>query len=477
MIMKTIFSSIAILFATIGFAQATSETRTVGDFTGIRVSSAFPVELTQGEACSVVVQGTADDIKDIKTEVTDGTLAISGSMPKSDDDFMIKITVKNLHLLDIGGASSTTSTNQLVIDSLQIVGSGAASADLDLSGGSVRTNLSGASTIHLSGTASRLDAVLSGASQLKAYKLTADKVMIVASGASSGRVSPTTSITATANGASDIHYQGKPTEKIVNASGSASIAERDGDDGNESDTTSIVVGGHRLKIVDEGKVKDDERSNREKKATDDDFKFWQGVDFGVNGYTTFDNKVVLPTGMKFLELNYAKSYVFGWNIYQKNIHIYRNNVNLATGIGFTWYHYDFRNSYSLTPNVDYAAATFDSLNYKSNRLNMAYVNVPLFLEFNTKNSDARNSFHFGAGMEFGYNVFHNKLKQKYEENGHTYKRKEKDDFNVNPFRYDIIARVGYGNFTIFATYSLSTLFEQDKGPTVYPFSAGIHLDF
>jgi len=197
----------------------------------------------------------------------------------------------------------------------------------------------------------------------------------------------------------------------------------------------------------------------------------------VNGYLTADNKIELPAGFEFLELNYAKSYVFGANIFQKNIHIYRNNVNLATGLGATWYHYNFRNSYSLTPNVPYATAVYDSLKYSRNRLNVAYVNVPLFLEFNTNNSDASHSFHFGAGMEFGYNIFNNKLKQKYEIDGHDYKRKQKDDFNVNPFRYDIIARIGYGNYTLFANYSLSSFFEKGKGPSVYPFSAGIHLSF
>jgi len=48
---------------------------------------------------------------------------------------------------------------------------------------------------------------------------------------------------------------------------------------------------------------------------------------------------------------------------------------------------------------------------------------------------------------------------------------------VNPFRYDIIARVGYGDFTIFATYSLSSLFQPYKGPAVYPFSAGVNFNF
>jgi hypothetical protein len=472
--MKTLFSSIAILLAITGFAQTTSETRTVGDFTGIRVASAFPVEITQGETCSVTIVGKANDTKGIKTEVTDGILSIAGQMPKSDDDFLVKVTVKNLRLLDVSGASSVTSSNQLIVDSLQVLGSGAASVKLDVKATLIKTNLSGASNARLSGSTSTLDAMLSGAAQLKSYTLAADKVMITTGGASSAHVSPTSSITAMASGTSSIHYQGNPTVKTLNASGTASVENREGET-NSSDTTRFHVAGQSVTVVNDGD--DDESSPREHKSSDESFEFWSGLDIGIAGYTTTDNKLELPTGMKFLELNYAKSFVFGLNIFQKNIHIYRNNVNLGTGIGATWYHYNFRNSYSLTPNVDYAAATYDSLSYKYNRLNMCYANIPLFLEFNTKNSDAANSFHFGAGIDFGYNIFQNKLKQKYVLNGHTYKRKQKDDFDVNPFRYDIIARVGYGKYTIFASYALSTLFEKDKGPVVYPISAGIHIDF
>ncbi|HTF02929.1 MAG TPA: outer membrane beta-barrel protein, partial [Bacteroidia bacterium] len=221
----------------------------------------------------------------------------------------------------------------------------------------------------------------------------------------------------------------------------------------------------------------DEMSNREKKAVDDDFEFWGGVDLGVNGLMTYDNQVVMPQGLESMDLNYVKSYVFGVNMFQKNIHIYRNNVNLGTGLGLTWYHYNLRGSYSLQPNVDYTFAVNDSLDYSKNRLNMCYVNVPLFLEFNTNSSNADRSFHIGGGVQFGYNIFKNKLKQKYELDNRTYKRKVKDDFNINPFKIDLIGRMGFGDFTIFASYSLTTLFEKQKGPTLYPFTAGIHIDF
>lgn len=470
--MKKLILSLSVCIAALtASAQVSSETRTVGDFTGIKTSSIVEIEISQGEACAVIIETENADSKNIITEVKNGILEIRVENSKNaGDNAKAKITVKNLRLLDLDGAASVKSMNQLIVDSLRIEGSGASAANLDLQASAISARLSGASSVKLKGSSNSVKTDLSGAAQFKGYNLAANDVTVDASGASSAHVTANTKLTASSSGAAEIHYQGAATDRTVNASGASSIGMRNAESG---DTTNVHFGDYDVSVYDHG----DERSKREKKADDEDFEFWSGVDFGVAGLLTYDNKIELPSGLDFLELNYAKSYAFNINAYQKNIHIYRNNVNLGTGIGLSWYHYNFKNSYTLQPDMPFATAINDSLKYSKNRLNMCYVNVPLFLEFNTNNNDAGRSFHFGGGMQFGYNVFQNKLKQKYEIDGHDYKRKVKNDFNVNPFRYDVIARIGYGDFTIFGAYSLSTLFEKDKGPVVYPFTAGIHLDF
>lgn len=469
---KLLFSLSLSIAAAAAYAQVSSETRPVGDFTGIKTASIVEVEITQGEANAVVIETEAAGQKDVSTVVKDGVLNIRiENQQNVGDGVKAKITVKNLRSVDVDGTSSIKSMNQLITDSIRIEGASAAVIDLDLQAKSVYTRLSGASNAKLKGSSDQLSADLSGAAQLKAYKLTAKDVNIDASGAASAHVFAVNKLSAKASGASEVNYQGNPTDKVLDATGASSVTMRDAD---HNDTTNVRIGGYDVSVYDRD---DDERSKREKKADDDDFEFWSGMDLGVCGLLTYDNKLDMPNGFEFLRLNYAKSYAFTINAYQKNIHIYRNNVNLGTGIGLSWYHYNFKESYSLQPDVPYATAIFDSLKYSKNRLNMCYVNVPLFLEFNTNNNDASHSFHIGGGMEFGYNVFQNKLKQKYEIDGHDYKRKIKNDFNVNPFRMDAIARIGYGDFTIFGAYSLTSLFEKNKGPVVYPFTAGIHLDF
>jgi hypothetical protein len=449
----------------------TTETRTVDAFTGVSTGALVDIQLKPGSPCSVTLEGEAEATKSITTEVKDGVLVIGQDGHSKNGPVTVYVTISDLKKVDISGAASLKGTGTFVSDSVRVEGSGGSQLELSVSATAVSVDLSGASSLRLCGTGDRFHVSLSGASEMRAGCMDAQIVNITASGASDGSVMASQKVVAKSSGASDILIYGDATDRQVERSGASSVEAKSGS--GMSDTTRIALGDRHIEIS----HNPDERSSREKKESDDDFEFWQGLDLGVNGLVTYDNQFTMPQGLEYMELNYVKSYVFGWNVFQKNIHIYRNNVNLATGIGFTWYHYNLRNSYSLQPDAEYVTPVFDSLDYSRNRLNMCYANIPLMLEFNTNNSNADRSFHFGGGVQFGYNIFKNKLKQKYELDGRTYKRKIKDDFNVNPFKIDLVGRIGFGEFTIFASYSLTTLFEENKGPKLYPFTAGVHLDF
>jgi hypothetical protein len=43
------------------------------------------------------------------------------------------------------------------------------------------------------------------------------------------------------------------------------------------------------------------------------------------------------------------------------------------------------------------------------------------------------------------------------------KLKDKQDYNLNKFRYGVSAKLGVGNFSLFGYYNLSDLFEKNKG--------------
>jgi Putative auto-transporter adhesin, head GIN domain/Outer membrane protein beta-barrel domain len=479
--MKYIMMSLtAVTVFAASLAAQNKETRAVGDFTGIRAGGAVVVIVSQSDSNTVSVEaGSTKAVQQVVTEVKDGILNITTDKAERTDGNQITVRVgaKKLNSIDASGMASFKTKDTLITDNIRLHFSGASEGKIAVKATRIETQLSGATEVRLTGSTNELISTNSGASEFKASRLRASSVSVTSSGASEVSVWAVDSLTANASGASSILYYGKPVNTEVNKTGSSEIEQRSGTpDAPLSDTTTIRVFGKDVQIVD-GEIANNEKSDREKKSSDDSFKHWRGFDFGAAGYLSADNKLDLPNGFEPFELNYAKSYVFGWNMLQKNIHIYRNNLNLGTGLGLTWYHYNFRGSYTLNTNVPFQSSLFDSTkNFSRNRFNMCYVNVPLMLEYNSNNNDAGRSFHLATGMQVGYNVFKNKLKQRYEENGQTEKRVIKDDFNVNPFRIDAMARIGYGNFSIFGTYSLTSLFEKEKGPVFYPFTAGIHLN-
>lgn len=208
--------------------------------------------------------------------------------------------------------------------------------------------------------------------------------------------------------------------------------------------------------------------------TNDEFHFWEGLDIGVNGYLNTKNGLSTPETFPFLELDYARSRSFSWNIAQYNFHLYKNYINLVTGAGLEWNSYTFKQNVSFATDVNMISGTIDTLDFTKNKLKSTWVKAPLLLEFNTSKNEDR-SFHIAVGAEVAYNIFRNRQKQEYMFRGEEQKRKTKDDFNINPFRTSLVARVGFGKYTLFANYGLSELFKANQGPKVYPFSVGINI--
>jgi len=256
----------------------------------------------------------------------------------------------------------------------------------------------------------------------------------------------------------------------------------------KEDTLKIKWKGSRIWIFDEKTIAKDSIKKQEKKRGD--FSHWGGFDVGICALTTATNQFQIPANDDpyslnyFLDLKYNRSWYFSLNPIEKSIHLYKNYVNVITGLGIEWDSYNFRSNILLNPDSNNTNATtikFDTaanVKYIKNQLKATYLKIPLLIELNTNILDAHKSFHLAAGMELGYKI-DSWTKQKYEQGGTTYKAKLHDDYNLSAFKYGIVVRAGYGGFTVFANYALSPLFDKNKGPEkpLYPISAGIAFTF
>ena len=208
----------------------------------------------------------------------------------------------------------------------------------------------------------------------------------------------------------------------------------------------------------------------------EELTWWGGIDLGVNTLVTSSGSTSLPDDAQWLDTEPIRSMSWNINLFESKIRLVKDHVGILTGLGLTYNSYGLKNNIAVMSNSDstFAVTVPDSLyTLDKNKLRATYVRVPLMLEFNTS-LDPDRSLHLAAGVIGGVRIG-SITKQEFQIDDQKHKNRVKDDFNISPFTLDASVRVGYSNFTIFANYGLTPLFESGKGPEVYPVTVGISL--
>jgi len=210
--------------------DANAEPRPVKDFTGIEVSGAISVYLSQGSEDAVAISaGAAEIVKRIKTEVRNGILHIyfegKGMNWNGWGNTKMKayITFKQLNHIESSGACNVKVIGTLKGENLVVSLSGASDFTGDLSIEQLDLNVSGATKSTLSGKVNQLNVGVSGASSVRAYDLVSNMATIGASGASSCHITVNSALSATASGSSSITYKGAAELKKMIKTGASSI--------------------------------------------------------------------------------------------------------------------------------------------------------------------------------------------------------------------------------------------------------------
>lgn len=122
-------------------------------------------------------------------------------------------------------------------------------------------------------------------------------------------------------------------------------------------------------------------------------------------------------------------------------------------------------------NVDTAGT---GSNYKSSKYNYTYLEAPLEFRFFSNKVNRNKGFKVSAGMKVGL-LLGAKTRVKHTLAGPTIVEKTNSKMYLATWRFAPIVRIGYGNFSVFGSYQISSLFNPGEGPTVYPLSIGISL--
>lgn len=242
------------------------------------------------------------------------------------------------------------------------------------------------------------------------------------------------------------------------------------------DTTKINLGTKILLIVDNNDtIVDIDETDTVDVCKKRKFNgHWAGIELGLNNYLNSSNSMTLNQNEDFMKLNMGKSWEFSLNFAEFNLGLYKDYIGLTTGFGLRFNNYRFDNNINLFRGTNTILYEIDTVRtFTKNKLTTSYLMMPLLVEFQIPTSaKKRISVTAGgyAGVKIGSHV-----KQKYEIAGVNYKDKNRDSYYLNPIKYGLTARLGFEDIQFFANYDLSTLFEKNKGPELYPLSFGITL--
>jgi hypothetical protein len=160
--------------------------------------------------------------------------------------------------------------------------------------------------------------------------------------------------------------------------------------------------------------------------------------------------------------------------YQYDIRLFKSKFSVVPGIGLSLERYSFkrvrrfhfnekRDSLYLIHRGESPGIHLDTLSLKKSRLITNYVEMPIEFRYTSKPEDPAHAFKIGVGARVGY-LFDSFSKLKFHQDGQNKILKDKQDFFLNKFRYGVFAKVGIGNFSLFAYYNMNTLFQKNKSP-------------
>lgn len=286
-------------------------------------------------------------------------------------------------------------------------------------------------------------------------------------------------------------------------------------DGNEQDSDSKTCYKHRMGVMKIEQIGDDtmvvyinKKGHNYGNSNWGAFPFcgkkdkfnghWAGIGLGWNGFVNSDFNMNFTGSESYLNMNTARSLMVNINPFELNLNLAGNKFGLVSGLGFSLHNYYFTDNYKLSDDTSYLAAyrLYDSegkmVPTDINKLFVSYLTVPVLFEFQTNSKHRVNSFHVAAGVIGGVRLqTYQKMKlTSYEEtlylrneqgttvgsfNADEQKVRFKGPFYMAPFKLDATARIGWSYLNFWATYSLTPMFQKDKGPEVFPFSVGIQL--
>jgi hypothetical protein len=181
--------------------------------------------------------------------------------------------------------------------------------------------------------------------------------------------------------------------------------------------------------------------------------------------------LMAPDFPSIMDLQFIGSFVLT-PYYKFDIFIPKSNFSVHPGVSFSSAKFSFDENITLVSRSTangYATelvgldTIFTDATIKKSKLNTVYFEVPLEITFRTNREFPKQSFKITVGAKGGV-LIDSKTKFNYKQDGQTKKSKDKEKFDLNPWRVMLLAKIGYGSVNLFYNYSMLPIFKSEQGP-------------
>ena len=246
------------------------------------------------------------------------------------------------------------------------------------------------------------------------------------------------------------------------------------------DTTKIRIGRRSFNVIegDNGTYVKVDKEVRKKNWSGSFNPHWMGLEVGMNMFQNSDYSIYQGTDYEefgeVFDLRSGKSLTWNINFLEFAFKNKKKTFGLVTGMGISLNDYAFDLPVTLEKEDGYGKVvpidiTMEDKSVKKSKLHVNYLTVPLMFEVKTPLRMGSSRLSLSAGA-IGSLYIGAHSKYKYYDRA---KVKIKGNYHINQWKYDLTGRIHFGDFTVFANYSMTSLFRDSKGPEIHPLLIGI----
>ncbi len=156
----------------------------------------------------------------------------------------------------------------------------------------------------------------------------------------------------------------------------------------------------------------------------------------------------------------------------KEFPINKSKLSVSLGVGVATTNNFLKKRQSINLEADSGIVFMDSAKvYGKYKYSQVFLEVPLELRYYQNTNNKNKGFKAALGLKVG-NLVSAYTKGKYTSGGNQYKEKHYSRRFAERWRMVPYLRIGWGNYTLMGSYQITSVYQLNEGPQVFPYSLG-----